>query len=484
MSFKPVKFLCKNHYPRSMVKLTSSRLLLGDLISDDAEEKETIQKLRTFGFTEESRKDNMPLKFSAQSFDDFINQLRSTCTSDVELLDYVKNIVFWIYDEGILPLNVAIIEVTLKADDLQKLKKADLEGKIWKLSLFLGSCFSEGSMPLKNTSVDFRILKFSSRAIPNVALRNFVAEFIIEEERKFFDDFNKELDSLEKEISIRDSKDGRAISKDTVEEEQKIKNIRTNIISLEPVSFFEGGFSYNQSIVRGYANMTSIIGKIVQGSIRNSAPLYLSVLNMAGSQTPSNNLESMPVLQFPGSPPLLDFSFGAGQILALQLLNSWNRHVETLVKDITTKQNSAQMKANMDANKILVELRELIFQRGIDEKILVNYRRGLQNLADPSKMTSLYEFPIIPDPAKWYPINPEQYGLEKPGPIVSNLASFILKDLDLNEKHILDATDLRKSKIDVLKIEEDRKYSRKMLYLTVVIAIATIVNVVLFLIRL
>ena len=64
-----------------------------------------------------------------------------------------------------------------------------------------------------------------------------------------------------------------------------------------------------------------------------------------------------------------------------------------------------------------------------------------------------------------------------------NLASHILKSLDLNEKHLLDIINLRRSKMDVLKIEEDRKFSILMLSLTAVIAVATIVNVILFLAR-
>ena len=70
--------------------------------------------------------------------------------------------------------------------------------------------------------------------------------------------------------------------------------------------------------------------------------------------------------------------------------------------------------------------------------------------------------------------------MEKPGPIVSNLAFTILNNLNPNEKNLFHAISLMKSKIDVLKIEEDCKYSRNMFYLTVAIAIATIVYVVLF----
>ncbi len=481
-------------------KIAYSRLLYADYISDDEEESEIIKKINGFGFAAPAHEGNTPTKFTVENINDFIGRIRPVCKSDSELLDYISNVVFWVYRDGILPLKVVIIEVVLKTDDLQKLKKSDLESKTWKLSLLLGSCFSEGSIPLTDSSKDFRILKFSSRAIPNVSLRNFVAEFVIEAKRKFFDDFNKELNSLEKEISTKDlveqkimearddgripaSNVGKVLSKATAQQEQKIKEIRSNVISLEPLSFFEGGFSYDQSIVRGYANEMFIIGKIVQSSLDNSTPLYLTFLSMGVSEIPLSNLESVPVLQFPGTHGLLNFSFGAGQILVLKLLNTWNRHVERLIREITTKQDLVQMKTKPDANETLEELQGLIFHTAIDEKISVNYLREPRDLASPSKKTFLYELPIPPEETTPYSSNPEQYGLERPGPIISNLASHILKSLDLNEKHLLYATGLRKSKIDVLKIEEDRKYSRRMLCLTVVIATATIVNVILFLPR-
>ena len=221
----------------------------------------------------------------------------------------------------------------------------------------------------------------------------------------------------------------------------------------------------------------------MQGSLDNSTPLYLTSLISEGSEIALNSSESGPVLQFPGTFPLLDFSFGAGQILVMQLLNSWNRHVRKLIGDITAKQNSAGKKTNSDANQTLAELQDLIFHKGINEKISVNYLRALEDLVNPSRKTFLYELPIPPDETSQYSSNPEKYGLEKPGPIISNIASIILKSLDLNEKHLLDVTSLRKSKIDVLKIKEDREYSRKMLCLTIVIATATIINIILFLAR-
>lgn len=451
----------------SSTKIAYTRLLYADFIQDESEEREIIERLKGVGFSVLNQINDHFTKFGTEKIDVFIKELQAVCNSDIELLNYIRNIVFWIHRDDVLPLRVVVVEVDLKADDLQQLEKADLERKVWKLSGLLGSCFCEGPIPIANPSKGFRIFKFSSRAIPYVVPRNFVAEFVIEAERKFFDDFNKELDSLA-----------------TAQSEQKIKDTRNNIISLEPVSFLEGGFSCDQSIVRGYANEMFIVGKIVQGSLGDSTPLYLTILSMGESQIPLANLESMPVLQFPGIPGLLDFSFGAGQILTLQLLNSWNKYVEMSIREVATRQGISHVETKTDADETLDELRTLIFFRDINEKISINYRWALHGLANSSMKTFLYEFPLPPEENSLYASNPEQHGLERPGPLVSKFGSHILNNLDLNEKHLSDLIDLRRSKLEVLKIREDRHMSKFMLSLTIVIAVATIVNVVLFLIRL
>lgn len=463
----------------SSTNIAYSRLLYADYLYYKGEKEEVINKIKGFGFTESTNKGEGPTKFSIVDVSSFIRQIQSIPKSDSESLDYIKNIFFWIYDEGLLPLSVIVIEVILKSDELQKLNKSDLEKKIWDLSGLLGKCFTEGPIPFPECSKDLHILKFSTKTISGVDLSNLVAEFVIQEELGFFDDFNRKIYSLEKRIHASEAK--KIHSKATAQQRKKTSDIRSRVISMEPVSFLDRGFSYQQSIVRGFANEMFIIGKIVQRSLDNSTPLYFIFLSRGMSQIPLDNLESMPVLQFPEQFPLLNFSSGAGQILMLQLLNSWNRYVEKSVKDITTKQSTSKSDANMDTDKTLDDLGKLIFFKGINEKISVNYLGRLNDLANPSEKTFLYEFPIPPGENSPYLTNPEKYGLEKPGPIVSNFASLILKNLDLNEKYLMDATDLRKSKVEVLKIEEDRKYSRRMLCLTVVIAVATIVNVFLFL---
>ena len=476
-------------------KIAHSRLLYADLISDVSEEMEIIKKIKNHGFTASAQKDNIPIKFSTDDPGKFIGQLQSVCKYDTNLLEYVDNVFFWIYGDSILPLKVVIAEVILKSRELQEMQKPDLERKIWKLSQFLANCFSfsEIATALNDPNNDFRIFRFSCGAIPNRTIRNFVAEFFVQTRRESFDAFNKLLNTLEQEsftknlieqtiktttknAKIPESKVESAVSRGIAKRGQSIAEIRSQLISLEPFSFYGDGFSHDKTIVTGYATEVYIIGKFTQERLYDSPPLYFSFIGMG--EIPRANLENMPALEIPGIRHPLDFSFGAGQLLAMQLLNSWNRHVEKLVVEITTQRNELKIKTKNNTDETLEELRKLIFHTSIDEKISVNYRKGLQDLADPSKKTFLREIVVPTEEGTPFSKNPEQFGLERPGPIVSNLAFRILNNLDLNEKNLLDAISIRKSKIDLLKIVEDRRYSRYMFCLTIVIAIATIINVV------
>ena len=246
-------------------KIKYAKLLYADFISDENEEKTLTSKLIEFGFTPIFSIAKAPTKFSIGNIDDFLKKLQQVNKPDSELIDYVNNIFFWIYNNDILPLKAILIEVLLKIDELQKLDKPDLQKKIWDLALHLGHCFIES--PIADSCKEFRILKFSPIFIPNLELRNFVAEFVIEEENNVLDDFNKELDSLEKEISIKDNMEQKILKnkndteipskieniylKATKENREKIENIISNIISLEPISFFGDGLSYDQTIVGG-----------------------------------------------------------------------------------------------------------------------------------------------------------------------------------------------------------------------------------------
>jgi hypothetical protein len=105
-------------------------------------------------------------------------------------------------------------------------------------------------------------------------------------------------------------------------------------------------------------------------------------------------------------------------------------------------------------------------------------------LANPSKQALFHELVIPPSINMPHITNLEQYGMEEPGPIISNLSYHILESVDFNEKSVTDSISLRKSKIDVLKIEEDRKYSKRMLYLTYIIVVLSIFDIILFVISL
>ena len=97
-----------NNYMSSSTKIVYSRLLYADFISNENEEIGIIKKINGFGFAAPVHEGNAPAKFSAENIDDFIGQIRSVCKSDSELLDYISNVVFWIYRDDIFPLKVAM----------------------------------------------------------------------------------------------------------------------------------------------------------------------------------------------------------------------------------------------------------------------------------------------------------------------------------------------------------------------------------------
>ena len=483
----------------SSTKIKYARLLYADFISGENEENDIIGKLKGFGFTSINSIGNAPTKFSSGDIAGFLNKLKKVSKPHSELIGYVDNIFFWIYGEELLPHKTVVIEVLLNTDELQKLDKFDLEDKVRNLSLYLGNCFIENHIagPCK----EFRILKFSSKAISEIGLRNFVAEFVIEEESSSFEDLNEKLDSLDKVINVKEemdktmrkyveynrmqlNKNAKVISDPVLDVDKELSDIRSNIISMEPLSFIGGGFSCYQSIVRYYDSEMFIIGKLEQSSLYSSAPLYLITISKEGSETPLIKLDSRPALQTPCVRGPLDFLFGAGQILALLLLNTWNKYVHGVAEKIINKKSLFEMNTNKDIEETLEELRLLISLKAINEKISANYLEKLNDLANPPKQAVLHELLIPPGINMPHITNLEQYGMEKPGPIISNLSSHILESVDFNEKSVMDSISLRKSKIDVLKIEEDRKYSKRMLCLTYIIVVLSIFDIILFVISL
>lgn len=444
-------------------KIIRARLLYADFI-DNGKDDEIIGKIKEFGFTEKkiNEKYSENTVYNADNITEFIGKLRSTNMENPELLNYIEKIAFQIYRDDILPLNIVVVVVTLKIDCLQKLEKDNLERQITNLSLPLGEIFSEKH---DFNKYDFSVLNFSSRAIKNVRARNAIVEFFIETDNSYFNNVNNLLHEMKKQ-----PEDGY--------NSHKFNDLEKKIVSWEPLIFLGAGRSSYQSIVVGLSNEMFIIGKIGQSSLMNSGAMYIIIMCQPGFPRVID-----PPLEFPSRYLILDFSSGGGQLLMMQLLNSWNRYVEMSIKKIANKRNTAQIKTKKEVGEILKELQDLILYNGIDKKISVNYMESLQNLADPSNKTFLREISIRSKEFSRYLPNPEQFGLEKPGQIVSDFASLILKNLDLNEKNLLDSINLRISKIDALKIDEDRKYSKRMLCFTVVIAAATIINIILYAIR-
>ena len=155
--------------------------------------------------------------------------------------------------------------------------------------------------------------------------------------------------------------------------------------------------------------------------------------------------------------------------------------MEEKIEDIITGREQYGIDTKKEIDKTLENMKSLVQINSINEKMSLIYFKKLKDLANPCTKTHLYEFPIPNNINVPVIGNSEEYGIDQSGKIISNFASSILKHLNFNEKHIVDTINLRKSKIEVLKIDEDRKTSKKMLYLTIVIAVATLVNIFLFL---
>ena len=161
--------------------------------------------------------------------------------------------------------------------------------------------------------------------------------------------------------------------------------------------------------------------------------------------------------------------------------------MEKKIEDIITGREQYGLDTKKDIDKTLEDMKSLVQIKGINEKISFIYFKKLKDLASSSTKTHLYEFPIANEINVPVIVNSEEYELDQSRKIISNLASSILEHLDFNEKHIVDAINLRKSKIEVLKIDEGRKTSKKMLCFTIVmviltifIAVATLINILLF----
>lgn len=466
--------------------LQSARILIGDLILDETSEKNILREIQSWGYTIQDDIPNRPFsKYEQVNSTEFLKQfLTAEQASDdsVDLTPYVRALIFWVHREDVLPLRTVIIEVKLNEKRLQNMsgKKEEVE------KILRGICYRIAIYFSEKTS----LLKFSRQALPNFRVRNVVVELTYSVNETLIKEVYKRIENEKQQDAIQGGQ--RLILKD--------------ILALEPVNFYESGYLQNpqirnpgsagdQSIILGWGSTIFVVGKldgVMQSSFNISPPLYLLTL-ASGFSTPAlMQPESKPVLEFPGAGlALFDFSHGAGQIMALHLLSSWNRYVDMSVRDaITNLGNTTTDKAN-GLDKTLEELRKLIQSQNITEKILINYTERLMALSSPvpqnnplhEEYTVLVGDPSIAFRNNFGQLQTKSKSIAKSAGIVSVFATFVLSELQLKSNQLSRAVKLVRTKTDVLKIREDMKVSRLMIILTFIVAIATVINVLFYIIE-
>lgn len=461
--------------------LQSSRILIGDLILDETSEKDILREIQSWGYNIQDDVPNRPFsKYEQVNSSEFLKQVltvEQVGDDSVDLTPYVRALIFWVHREDALPMKTVIIELKLNEKQLQNMsgRKEELE-KILRLIYYrIAIYFSE------KTS----LLKFSRQALPNFGLRNVVVELTYSVNETLIKEVYKRIENEKQQDAIQSGQ----------------KRILKDILALEPVNFYESEYLQNpqirnpgsagdQSIILGWGNTIFVVEKldgVMQSSLDISPPLYLLTLASGVSAPALMQTDTKPVLEFPGGGlALFDFSHGAGQIMALHLLSSWNRYVDMSVRDaITDLGNSTTDKAN-GLNKTLEELRKLIQSQNITEKILLNYTERLMALSSPPQNNPLYEeyTVLVGDPSiafgnNFGQLQTKSKSIVKSAGIVSAFATFVLSELQLKSNQLSRAVKLVRTKTDVLKIREDRKVSTLMIILTFIVAIATVINVVL-----
>lgn len=458
-----------------MSVLKFARIVISDFIEENAALID--DSLNKIGFLEKRQEDTKAPRIFISK--DGLNLLRThikaqaKAQSDLDpllpnqseiLAALVKDAKIWIYDDALLPKRSVIVEVRIDNQELENnLEKnnVDAEGEVWKLSCYIYSFFSN----------EGKLFEFSERAIRNVSCRNIVVEFVFESDRPSIDKLNnKILNYLDDYNSNRRG---------------QVAYSAIPVIDELPIKFSDPGFSDNRSLIIGYAGTTFAVGTIVQGDLRQSAPMYLETL--ISSDDVKNNpiviLEDKPVLQMLGGLPIRDFSAGCGQIVMLQLLNTWNRHVENVVPDSGADTQNSDDIAHSRLDKAIREIKVLSDTSVFNIRIDLKFRNGLLSLSNNSRSTfSLQETPILSRSGLLAHIlmNEKQ---DTTSGVVSSFSKLIAADIETNQHKIDELKVAKKFRIDALSLEESLRTNRKMMLLTLVVAFLTALNVLLYAFR-
>lgn len=418
---------------------------------------EVVETIKTMEFNEKNGEKDEYRVFTPSDLSKFKEPFMKEISEKHQKLSLIDSISIQITKSGSLPLPLVIIEISLDKGPLQDLIGNGLEKILWELTRDLYDYFSK----------THSVLSFSKAVFRNTICSNSAIEVVVSLKQERFE---KLLESVN-EYCLFQSK----------LEQEKIGSALIKLASYQPVKFYSDGFSNKQTIIKGYSNTTFVIGTVVPSTLDSSPPLYLITFTSENS-TPREFGKNPPVIT-PRSFPLYDLSDGVGQLLFLDLLNSWNKRVEIELNNLVQHKTSEKNNLIDNISEKSKELEKLFNFGVINERITVNFGLELGSVANPPEdlhelnLKEIYVF----DRLEALQTIIGGFAQGKFHPLFSELASTVLKLLKVNESRILSLRDLWKSRVEFLTNKSNEKTNSKMYRLTCFIAFLTGINFLVFL---
>lgn len=438
-----------------MTSIKHSRLLFSDFI--DVHSMALLpKKLEVYGFLNSQNKAEGYKTYELGDKKDLIGYITKRSEEGKTYTNYLKTITAHVFEHETFPLPILVLEVQLEEKELQKDIKNGIEGKIWKISLDVFSYFSK----------NYDLFSYSRVCFREAAIFNYLAEVRISME-------TPELAALLEKVENYDR-----LKKEN--DRGKIGSALNVLIESESVKFYSNGFSDQQTIIKGSGQRAFVIGSIVNSRLDYSPPMYL--LTYQTELVSSQDIPEFPVIEKPGNLPLLDLSYGGGQILFLLLLGSWIKHVDLKLSKLVNFKARPKDSLKKQIQNSINGLMELYDCKLLNERVSSSYAEDIVKLSNVGKkeyggilkevmISSIYDTitTII-----------EGFSNEKHISL-SAISRGIIENIRKNDERIGDLTELWKSKTELLSTQKNNRIAGKMLWLTVVITIATIANVVIFL---
>lgn len=435
-----------------MDKIGYSRLVFSDYINQ-SEKSEVEKGLSKIGFLKTSDIESVFAEYVLQNLPDFLMKINKGSEMTNVENTFVESVIIRVLTDRSFPLPILTIEVRLKDAELSKYLDDELESKLWNLCNSIYTLFS----------FENKILFFSKFPFPNLSLRNLVIELTILMDKLELENFQNKLEEYSR---CKDEEDY-----------LNIDRALKNLLEAEPVHFYKEGLSTYQSIINGYNDKLFIIGAFQSNSLDISPPLYqLNLVNKASYKfTPDSNF----VIAKPGKFPLYDLSDGCGQLVFLLLMNTWNRFLEANLNQLINK--SSEQSKDVKGQVVSVDNEiKTVFDLGLaNQKLKVNYAEELENAATGSQIEPV---PVLKEIhiSRFKTILTEDddvivHTINKP--IFRSLSKTVLAGITINDKRLENSLYLWKTRAEYATSKKNEKVSTRILLLTIVITVATIINV-------